>query len=87
VHDVTLGLDFGPDPARARLAEGRYLAVQVPESERTGWDWGRWAFEPASRRVVDRSGEVPDVPFNYLIFRVSRHIPVEDARMVGGGGP
>ena len=32
VQDFDLGLDFSTIPLGARLAEGAYLAVQIPES-------------------------------------------------------
>jgi hypothetical protein len=39
VQEFYLGLDFGSTATGARLAEGSYLAVQVPEAVQTVWDW------------------------------------------------
>jgi len=34
-----MGLDFSHIATRARLAEGSYLAVQIPETIQTVWNW------------------------------------------------
>jgi len=39
VQDFYLGLDFSNITTRARLAEGSYIAVQIPESMKLAWDW------------------------------------------------
>jgi hypothetical protein len=72
VQDFDLGLDFGTNPMGARLAEGAYLAVQVPESLYPMWDWNEWVYQPAVGQVIKRTdGTV--IPYNYLVFTISRY--------------
>jgi hypothetical protein len=59
-------------PMRARLAEGSYLAVQIPESLQTVWDWDEWVFNPANGQVVNKAEPTQLIPYNYLVFSVSR---------------
>jgi hypothetical protein len=73
VQDFHLGLDFSNIPTRARLAEGSYLAVQIPESLQTVWDWSAWVYNPNSGRVVSRNDPQQMIPYNYLVFSVSRY--------------
>jgi hypothetical protein len=70
VQDFSLGLDFGSNLTGARLVEGSYLAAQVPDDDATGWDWGRWAYDPRTGRVADADGK--PLPYNYIILGVSR---------------
>jgi hypothetical protein len=72
VQDFYLGLDFSAIPMRARLAEGSYLAVQIPESMQTVWDWDEWVFNPANGHVVNKAEPTQLIPYNYLVFSVSR---------------
>jgi hypothetical protein len=73
VQDFYLGLDFSSIPMRARLAEGSYLAVQVPETFLKVWDWQEWVYEPSSGHVVSREEPAKLIPYNYLVFSVSRY--------------
>lgn len=57
---------------RARLAEGSYLAVQIPETLRTVWDWDAWAFNRTNGQVVNKAEPTRLIPYNYLAFSVSR---------------
>jgi hypothetical protein len=41
VQEFHMGLDFSNVPTRARLAEGSYIAVQIPEGE-------QWTYNPVS---------------------------------------
>src|SRR5439155_143964 len=68
-----LGLDFGSNPMGVRLAEGNYLAAQVPEDEARGWDWGKWAYDPRAGQVVGAGPQKEPLPFNYVVFGVSRY--------------
>jgi hypothetical protein len=72
VQDFYLGLDFGSNPTGARLALGSYLAVQVPESKRAVWDWDDWAYNPATGQVVRTADKSELLPYNYVVFGVSR---------------
>jgi hypothetical protein len=73
VQDFSLGLDFGANPMGARLAEGNYFAVQVPEADMAKWDWSKWAFDPGSGQVVGTGTDKRPLPFNYIVFGISRH--------------
>jgi hypothetical protein len=73
VQDFQLGLDFSSIPTGARLAEGAYFAVQIPESLQVGWDWHDWMFLPSSGQVVNRADPTQLIPYNYLVFSVTRH--------------
>jgi hypothetical protein len=73
VQDFDLGLDFSNIPTGARLAEGVYLAVQVPESEEPVWDWEDWIYHPSSGQVVKQSNYQEAIPYNYLVFSIRRY--------------
>ena len=73
VQDFYLGLDFGNTPLAARLAEGSYVAVQIPESLATVWDWAEWIYRPSVGNVVSRADPSKLIPYNYIAFNVSRH--------------
>jgi hypothetical protein len=68
-----LGLDFSNDSTRARLAEGYYLAIQIPESLQTSWDWEDWVYNPTNGQIVSQFDPTEVIPYNYLVFSVSRH--------------
>jgi hypothetical protein len=72
VQEFYLGLDFGSTATGARLAEGSYLAVQIPEALQTVWDWDEWVYQPARGQVVHRDDPARTIPYNYLVFSVSR---------------
>ena len=73
VQDFDLGLDFGANPMGGRLAEGAYLAVQVPESLQPIWNWDEWVYHPTLGQVVKRSDQQQPIPYNYLVFSISRY--------------
>lgn len=73
VQEFYLGLDFGRIPLGARLAEGAYLAVQIPETLQAIWDWSEWAYDPANGRIVNRKEPANLIPYNYLVLSVSRY--------------
>ncbi len=73
VQDFYLGLDFSNIPMRARLAEGSYLAVQIPETLQTVWDWSEWVYNPTSGQVVNKKNPTELVPYNYVVFSVNRY--------------
>ena len=56
-----------------RLAEGAYLAVQVPESLQPIWNWDEWVYHPTLGQVVKRSDQQQPIPYNYLVFSLSRY--------------
>jgi hypothetical protein len=73
VQAFEMGLDFTSIPTGARLAEGAYLAVQIPEKEELDWDWGDWVYNPNGGRVVREDDPKQPIPYNYVIFGVSRY--------------
>ena len=73
VQDFYLGLDFSPIATRARLAEGSYLAVQLPETLQTVWRWDEWVYDRAVGRVVNKEDPTRLVPYNYVVLGVSRY--------------
>jgi hypothetical protein len=73
VQEFHLGLDFTNIITGARLAQGSYLAVQIPETFERVWDWDDWVYHPAIGQVVNRDDPKKLIPYNYLIFSVSRY--------------
>jgi len=73
VQDFYMGLDFGNIPTGARLAEGAYLAVQIPETLQTVWDWSEWVYNPNNGHVVNATDTKQLIPYNYIVFGVSRY--------------
>ena len=73
VQDFYLGLDFSSVATRARLAEGSYLAVQIPETLQSVWDWSMWVYNPNHGQVVSRTDPSQLIPYNYVVFGVSRY--------------
>lgn len=73
VQDFDLGLDFGTNPMGGRLAEGTYLAVQIPESLQPIWNWDEWIYHPTLGHVVKRSDHQRTIPYNSLVFSISRY--------------
>jgi hypothetical protein len=74
VQEFYIGLDFTKMPFRARLAEGSYIAVQISEAFERVWDWDEWVYHPKSGQVVSRDDEAKLIPYNYLVFSVSRYV-------------
>ncbi len=56
-----------------RLAEGSYLAVQIPENQQVRWNWQDWIYHPGIDQVVQRTDPQQFIPYNYLIFSISRY--------------
>jgi len=73
VQDFYLGLDFSQIPMGARLAEGAYLAIQIPESLQVVWDWDEWVYNPTNGQVVNQTDTMQLIPYNYVVFGVSRY--------------
>jgi len=70
VQDFFMGLDFSNIPTNARLAEGAYIAIQVPDPNK--WDWTEWVYNPKTGQVGPKSDPTGPVPYNYIIFSVSK---------------
>jgi hypothetical protein len=73
VQDFFLGLDFSDVSTRARLAEGSYIAVQIPEERQLVWKWEDWVYHPGSGQVVRKDDATQLIPYNYVILGVSRY--------------
>ena len=72
VQAVDFGLDFSAIPLRPRLAEGSYIAMQIPETLKIVWNWRDWVYDPQGGSIV--SAQQPDllIPYNYIIVSVNR---------------
>lgn len=77
VQDIHIGLDFGSTAGGARLAQGTYVAVQIPETGTLAWNWDQWLFDPGAGRIVLKADRSTLVPYNYLAFGVEA-MPVDD---------
>lgn len=73
VQAVDLGLDFSQIAPRPRLAEGSYIAVQIPETIQSVWSWPDWAYDRDSGRMVSASQPAQLIPYNYVVVSVSRY--------------
>ena len=73
VQDFDLGLDFSALAMHGHLAEGSYLAVQIPENQHAQWNWHEWIYHPDVDQVVQRTDHEHLIPYNYLIFSISRY--------------
>lgn len=73
VQDFYLGLDFSAMPFHARLAEGSYIVVQIPEREQATWSWDDWVYVPSRGQIVDRATQAQIVPYNFVVFNVNRY--------------
>ena len=70
VQDFFLGLDFDDGAAfGARLQEGNYIVVQAPDGE---FSFSQWIYKPSEGKLV-KVGTNEPIPYNYVIFRVSKH--------------
>ncbi|MGK7872004.1 MAG: hypothetical protein AB4426_01405 [Xenococcaceae cyanobacterium] len=73
VQDFYLGLDFSNNPMGARLAEGVYVAVQIPETLSRVWDWRDWVYDAVTGQIVNDFSRNQLIPYNYIAFGVSRY--------------
>jgi hypothetical protein len=73
VQKVDLGLDFSPIPLRPKLAEGSYIAVQIPQSDQTVWDWDDWRYNPANGHLTSTEDPALLIPYNYFVVSISRY--------------
>lgn len=71
VQKFYLGLDFENAAMGCRLAEGNYIAIQVPDE--IAIDWKQWVYNQNLGTIVHRTSHYELPPYNYVIFRVSRY--------------
>jgi hypothetical protein len=70
VQDFYLGLSLA-DNRGARLATGDYIAVQVPNE--TTVHWSDWRYDPHIGTIVNKKDSTQGLPYNYVVFGISRH--------------
>jgi hypothetical protein len=73
VQTVDMGLDFSNLPMRPKLAEGSYIAVQIPETTRSVWSWAGWRYDPVNGNLVSAQDRGLLIPYNYFVLSVSRY--------------
>lgn len=73
VQDIQIGLDFSNNPMGARLAEGVYIAVQIPETLTRVWDWSDWIYDTSTGQIVKDYNRDQLIPYNYIAFGISRY--------------
>lgn len=73
VQDIHMGLDFTKVATGARLCQGSYVAVQIPQKELLVWDWKDWVFDPTRGFVVNKNDNKKLIPYNYVIIGVSKY--------------
>ncbi|WP_228013556.1 hypothetical protein [Nostoc edaphicum] len=71
VQKFYLGLDFENAAMGIRLKEGNYIAAQVPSE--TAIEWHKWEYRPDIGTIVHKADRLETLPYNYLVFRVSRY--------------
>lgn len=73
VQSFQMGLDFAGTRMGARLAQGDYIAVQIPMDLRRIWRWSEWEYDAESGQIVN-----PDdgtyIPFNYIVFGITKYV-------------
>lgn len=72
VQNIEMGLDFGGPRLGARLAQGDYIAVQVPLEALRDWDWSEYTLNPRVGEIV-RADDGSPIPYNYFAFGVSAY--------------
>ncbi|NJO50713.1 MAG: hypothetical protein HC840_16125, partial [Leptolyngbyaceae cyanobacterium RM2_2_4] len=73
VQDIQIGLDFSNNPMGAHLAEGVYIAVQIPETLTRVWDWSDWIYDTSTGQIVKDYSRDQLIPYNYIAFGISRY--------------
>jgi hypothetical protein len=75
VQDFYLGLDFSNVATRAKLREGAYVAVQIPDDYANSWRWSDWALNRGQGTIGLKAEPSVAIPYNYLVFSVSSYTP------------
>jgi hypothetical protein len=75
VQEFFLGLDFSAVMTRARIVQGSYIAVQIPDRIARVWDWNDWIYDGPSGQIVSCEDGRTLIPFNYVVLGVSRSNP------------
>lgn len=72
VQEFYMGLDFGGSRMGARLAQGDYIAVQIPMDLQKVWNWDDWEFNEETGEILNVEDST-NIPFNYIVFGVSKY--------------
>ena len=70
VQDFFMGLDFSTGAGGARLREGTYIAVQIPETFEIAFKWEEWAYDQENGRIVNKVSPNQLIPYNFISFSV-----------------
>jgi hypothetical protein len=73
VQSFRMGLDFKSGPGGARLTEGLYIAVQVPQKDEVIWDWNEWIYNQTNGQIVNKNDQKKLIPYNYITFLISKY--------------
>jgi len=73
VQDFFMGLDFEGSTLGARLAQGDYIVVQVPDDDEANWNWDDWIYDHQVGQIVKKNAGKELIPYNYIVFGVSRY--------------
>ena len=73
VQAIDFGLDFSNIAPRPRLAEGSYIAVQIPQTDQAQWSWQNWVYDPANGQLTSTSQPGQLIPYNYIVISISRY--------------
>jgi hypothetical protein len=71
VQSFRMGLDFATGPGGARLTEGLYIAVQIPQKDEVVWEWDKWVYDQTNGHIVHKIEQKKLIPFNFISFMVS----------------
>jgi hypothetical protein len=72
VQDFFMGLDFSRVQTGARLAQGSYIIVQIPDRLQRIWDWGEWRYDPGTGALVSAADKSRLIPYNYLVLGLAK---------------
>ena len=71
VQKFALGLDFSDKTAAgARLRQGTYVAVQIPQQDARIWSWDAWRWSRRDGLVMDAPEGRRLLPYNSVIINV-----------------
>jgi hypothetical protein len=71
VQKFYLGLDFAQAALGVRLAQGNYIAAQVPDEAAINWE--DWVYSPNTGAIVHKADNTATLPFNYVVFRITQY--------------
>jgi hypothetical protein len=72
VQNFRMSLDFSNGPGGARLAEGLYIAIQIPQEKTVLWKCKEWVYDQANGHIVHKEDRDRLIPYNYVSFTVTK---------------